>query len=70
MISEKIKMLCEKNGTTVFRLEKDCGFSKSCIIKWDSASTTIAKLTIVADYFNVSLDYLAGRTGEYINPEN
>lgn len=59
----RIKKLCYENGITISRLESDLGFSSSSIKKWERISSpSINKITKVANYFNVSVDYLLGRT--------
>ena len=37
------------------------GFGNGTIVKWDKASPNSEKLSKVADYFHVSVDYLLGR---------
>lgn len=47
-------------------LEAELGFGNGTIVKWDKASPNSEKLTKVADYFHVSVDYLLGRE-DYIS---
>ncbi len=58
---DRIKLLCGGCYITLNRLEKELGFGKSSIARWDTNSPSIDKVQKVADYFNVSLDYLVGR---------
>lgn len=58
MLLEKIKRLCEKRGISIYKLEKDLGFSESSICKWESSIPSAIKLKQVADYFGVTVDYL------------
>jgi len=58
---EKIKALCFENNVSVYKLEKDCDFSFGSISKWDKSFPKANSLAKVADYFNVSVDYLLGR---------
>ena len=58
-ILENIQLLCQKNGTTIPRLEKELLFSNGSIYKWASSSPSIDKLQKVADYFKVSTDFLS-----------
>lgn len=58
MLLEKIKKLCEKRGISIYKLEKDLGFSESSICKWENSSPSAVKLKQVADYFGVTVDYL------------
>lgn len=61
IIYTRIKMLCERNGISITKLENEMGFSSGAIGKWrTSASPSIDKLYKVAKYFGVSIDYLAG----------
>lgn len=43
-------------------LERKLGFANSSIRKWDERTPGIDKIQKVADYFDVSTDYLLGRT--------
>lgn len=58
---DRIKALCQNKGITVSRLALELGFSKSTF-SWiknypeRKVSTTTAQR--IADYFNVSVDYL------------
>lgn len=59
---EKIKALCKEKKITIAELERKCGISNGQIRKWNNSTPGIDKLNAVADYFDVSLDYLANRT--------
>lgn len=60
----RFRALCEEKGISAYRVAADCHFDKSCISKWISKkhlpSLVIAEL--LCDYFDVSIDYLFGRT--------
>ena len=58
MVFENIKKLCASNGVSVSALEKALGFGKSTIAKWAVCSPTVGKLSMVADYFGVTVDVL------------
>ena len=58
----RIKELCLKNNITISKLESDLGFGNSSIKKWEKSSPSIDKILKVAKYFDVSIDYLLGRT--------
>lgn len=62
MLLERIKELCKKRGITVSELENRVGFGKNSIYKWKTQSPKIETLQKVAEYFEVSTDYLLGRT--------
>ncbi len=57
MIYERVRELCEKKKISIYRLEKDLKFPASTIVKWKESSPTVAKLKVVADYFDVSIEY-------------
>ena len=61
MLKERIHALCKKSNTSIYRLEEELGLGKSSIVKWDKVSPKAENLQKVADYFNVSVDYLLGR---------
>lgn len=57
MIYERICQLCKRKDITIYRLEKELGFSTSSICKWRNSFPTVDKLKRVADYFGVSIEY-------------
>lgn len=65
-ISERIKQVAESVGLNITATEKACGLSQGSIMKWKVSSPKVDNLAKIADYFNVSVDYLLGR--EVPNP--
>ena len=61
---KKIKILCDEKKLTFAELERTVGISNGQIRRWDNSSPKIENVQKVADYFNVSIDYLLGRTEE------
>lgn len=60
---QRIKDLCAERGITIAKLENDLGFGNSSIKKWERISSpSVDKIELIANYFNVSTDYLLGRT--------
>lgn len=59
---DKIKELCKEKGITINKLEQLSGISQKSIGKWEKNEPSIDKVQKLADYFNVSTDYLLGRT--------
>ena len=57
MLFEKIKQLCKEKKVSVYKLEKDLGFSGSSICKWKTSAPSVDKIKAVADYFGVSIEY-------------
>ena len=63
IVYERIKRLCAKKGITIAKLESDLGFGNASIKKWERMSSpSIDKVVKVATYFDVSIDYLMGRS--------
>lgn len=58
---EIIKELAQKRGKNVKEVALELGFGENLFYKWKNQSPTTDKLEAVADYFNVSTDYLLGR---------
>ena len=58
MIYEKVKELCEKKNVSIYRVEKDLGFSNRSISKWNETDPGIRKVQKVADYFGVAIEDL------------
>jgi|SRR5699024_7437812 len=61
---ERIKKLCESHGITVPILEENLKIPNNTIYQWNKRKPNTERLEMVADYFNVSVDYLLGRTDE------
>ncbi len=61
IIYSRIRELCADKGITINKLEAEMGMSVGSISKWKhSVSPTIDKISRVANYFNVSIDYMVG----------
>jgi transcriptional regulator with XRE-family HTH domain len=58
---ERIKNLATLRRVGLPKIEAELGFGNGTIVKWDKSSPTVDKLEKVADYFDVSVDYLLGR---------
>ena len=58
VLFDNIKELCEKKGVSVWKLEKDLGFSNRSISKWNETDPGIRKVQKVADYFGVAIEDL------------
>ncbi|CAJ1227065.1 transcriptional regulator [Levilactobacillus zymae] len=61
-IFDRVKALADKQGKSIVDVEADLGMSKNYLYKWKKAKPTAERLEQVADYFNVSTDYILGRT--------
>ena len=60
----RIKFLCDNKKVTFAEVERKIGISNGQIRRWDKTSPNSDTLKKVADYFNVSVDYLLGRTDD------
>lgn len=73
MFYERLEAICSRNGITVSSLVKALGLSTSKVTAWKSGSVPKGETLVkIADYFNVSVDYLLGRadTTREINSHN
>lgn len=59
---DKIKNLCYERDITVKFLEQQLKLSENTISKWKKSVPSADKLDKVAEYFNVSTQYLLGKT--------
>lgn len=69
----KIKDLAYEKDISLALLERTLNFSNGSIARWDKSSPSVDKVDKVAKYFNVSLDYLLGKTsyrGSYLPEKN
>ena len=61
----RIKVLCLEKEMSIGDLEEKLGFSKGSIYKWEKNSPSFDKIIKVAEFFDVSIDYLAGFNETY-----
>lgn len=59
---ERIKSLAQSRGYSIAKLEESLGLSKNAIYAIKRNQPSAERLQEIADYFNVSTDYLLGRT--------
>ncbi|MBO3755727.1 helix-turn-helix transcriptional regulator [Streptococcus suis] len=59
---EKIKELADKQGISINKLEERLGYSRNTIYNLKTKKPNAERIAEIADYFNVSTDYLLGRT--------
>ena len=59
---EIVKTLCEKHGISLNFLEEKLGLGKNSLYGLKRNQPSGERLQQIADYFNVSTDYLLGRT--------
>lgn len=51
--------LIEKKNLTIRRLERECGLANASIRRWETQSPRLDSVVAVANYLQVSVDYLA-----------
>ena len=60
---ERYKQLCNEVGKTPTGVGKELGIDRATVSYWKSGSVPKhEKITKIANYFNVSVDYLSGRS--------
>lgn len=59
---DRVKKLCEEQKISIVELEEKLNFSRNSLYSWKKNNPSSDKLEKVADYFDVSTDYLLGRT--------
>lgn len=71
---DTIKQMCKDKGVTITGLEKELGFAKGSLCKINTNKPSMEKVRKLAEYFNVSTDYLTTEDNKekeeyYINKE-
>lgn len=62
MFYDRFKLLCERKGVSCTKAATENGFSNSTPTKWKKKASTPdgSTISILADYFNVPVEYLMG----------
>ncbi|HEK9625835.1 TPA: helix-turn-helix transcriptional regulator, partial [Streptococcus equi subsp. equi] len=53
---------CKQRGITLIQLEETLEYSRNTLYKLKTQKPNAERIAEIADYFNVSTDYLLGRT--------
>ncbi|MBC1937146.1 helix-turn-helix transcriptional regulator [Listeria grandensis] len=61
-VLQRVKKLASEKSMTIAELERKLDFSQGSVSRWNKQSPSSDRLKKVADYFDVSTDYLIGRT--------
>lgn len=69
-ILDRIRSLANDRKVTLAELERSLDFSNGSLRKWETSTPSGDKIEKVADYFNVSVDYLLGRTKNPYSPND
>ena len=59
---DRIKELAQKQGLSINLLEEKLVYSRNTIYNLKTSKPSTERISEIADYFNVSTDYLLGRT--------
>ncbi|HEM2751720.1 helix-turn-helix domain-containing protein [Streptococcus suis] len=59
---DRIKELAKKQGLSINSLEEKLGYSRNTLYSLKKQNASTDRMQEIADYLNVSLDYLLGRT--------
>lgn len=61
-VFDRVRNLCDERGISINKLEQSLGYSKNTLYRLKTQNPGADKLEEIADYFDVSTDYLLGRT--------
>ncbi len=61
-VFDRVKKLAEKQGISIVELEEKLDFGRNSLYSWKKKTPNGDRLKKVADFFNVTTDYLLGRT--------
>ena len=62
----RFDFLCKENNITFYKVSKDLHFDQSYITRWFNKNylPSLELLDLISDYFEVSVDYLLGRSDD------
>lgn len=63
IVAERVKELMKEHNLNQVKLAEECGIKQNTISSWLSKrkEPSIRSLWLLADYFDVEIDYLVGR---------
>ncbi|WP_368868374.1 helix-turn-helix domain-containing protein [Staphylococcus epidermidis] len=61
---QRIQNLANRKSISIAELERKLDLSNGSIARWKKSAPSSRGLTLIADYFDVSVDYLLGREKE------
>ena len=67
-LKDRIKKLCKLNKIPVSKLEADLDFAGGYIAKLDKSAPNVEKISAIANYLNVTIDFLMGKTDLVVCP--
>ena len=63
-ISDRVRLLCEREGVSINKLETATGIGRGNVARWNEHKPGPDKLQAVAEYFHVPVDLLLGLSAE------
>lgn len=57
-IYSAVKEIAETKKVSIYKIEKDLGFSHGLIGKWNKSDPSISKMQMVADYLDVTIGFI------------
>lgn len=66
----RIRDLANEKGISLAQIERDLNLSNGSISSWRKGKASQDKILAIANYFNVSTDYLLGNTESRHNDDN
>lgn len=63
-VFDRIKILADDRKKSINDIEDEMGYSRNTLYRLKRTNPSSKKLEEIADYFNVSTDYLLGRTND------
>jgi transcriptional regulator with XRE-family HTH domain len=67
LLFENVSALCQKNGISFYRLERDLDIGNGRIARWKEQSPSVETVKKVADYFSVTVDELLSDDGNTVD---
>ena len=68
-VIDRIKDLCFKKNISIALLERKLNFGNGTIRRWDNSPPSVEKFKKVADYFNISMEFLMEGKGRNVSTE-
>lgn len=67
---DRLKKLADEQAISINTLEERIGLGRNTLYSWKKKTPSGTNLEKVADYFDVSVDYLLGRSDQKNIPDN
>lgn len=64
MLYEQLTKLIKKSGKSINQIERELGYPRNTLTTYKRSNPSTKRLNELAEYFDVSVDYLLGRQDE------